>query len=196
MTTSFFARQTFVVEQHRKFFELRNQYAIFDDSGTKIGTLEQTKQSALALIARFGTDLDAMLPTTLELQDASGQPVLEMHKPWFKVTMSVFEPDGTPIGSIRKQIRVGKARFALTDPAGGELGEVKAQNWRAKDFTVFDQGGNEVASATKKWRGLATEVFTDADTYVVNMQPYASEPMRRLALAAALAIDIVMKEKD
>ena len=196
MTSSFFSRQTFVVEQRRKFFELRNQYAIFDEAGTKIGALEQTKQSALALLARFGTDLDAMLPTTLELQDTSGQPVLVMHKPWFKMTMSVSDPDGTAIGSIRKQIRVGKARFALTDPSGGELGEVQAQNWRARDFKVFDQGGNEVASTTKQWRGLATEVFTDADTYVVNMQPYASEPMRRLALAAALAIDIVMKEKD
>ena len=196
MASSFFSRQTFVVEQHRKFFELRNQYSIFDESGQKIGTLEQTKQSVLALLARFGTDLDAMLPTTLELQDTSGEPVLEMHKPWFKLTVSVSNPDGTPIGSIRKQIRVGKARFALTDPFGGELGHVQAQNWRARDFTVVDQAGNEVASATKQWRGLTTEIFTDADTYVVNMQPYASEPMRRLALAAALAIDIVMKEKD
>lgn len=187
---------TFVIEQQRKFFELRNQYRIFDVEGAEIGTIEQVKQSALAIIARFGTDLDAMLPTTLELKDVTGQPVLEMAKPWFTVTFAVTTPEGEQIGSIRKQIRVGKARFALTDPSGGELGEVRAQNWRAKDFTIVDQAGNEVATANKKWRGLATEMFTDADTYAVTIQPYASEPMRRLALAAALAVDIVMKEKD
>ncbi|MEX1271732.1 MAG: phospholipid scramblase-related protein, partial [Acidimicrobiia bacterium] len=144
MTDSFFSRQTFVVEQHRKFFEMRNQYAIFDESGAKIGSIEQTKQSALALLARFGTDMDAMLPTTLELVDAAGQPVLELHKPWFKLTVTVSTPSGEQIGSIRKQMRVGKARFGITDPSGVELGEVKAQNWRAKDFTVLDQAGNEI----------------------------------------------------
>lgn len=196
MASSFFSHETFVVEQRRKFFELRNQYRIFDTSGAEIGTIEQIKQSAFAILARFGTDLDAALPSTFELRDVNGQPVLEMHKPWFKLTMTVSEPDGTGIGSIRKQIRLGKARFVLTDPSGGELGEVRAQNWRARDFTVFDQAGNEVAAATKQWRGLASEVFTDADTYVVNLQPYASQPMRRLALGAALAIDVVLKEKD
>ena len=80
MSSSFFSRDTFVVEQHRKFFELRNQYRIFDVDGAEIGTIEQVKQSAFAILARFGTDLDAMLPTTLELKDATGQPVLEMHK--------------------------------------------------------------------------------------------------------------------
>ena len=46
------------------------------------------------------------------------------------------------------------------------------------------------------WRGLATELFTDADTYVVNLTPAAVEPLRSLALAASLAIDVVMKQKD
>lgn len=49
---------------------------------------------------------------------------------------------------------------------------------------------------TKKWRGLTTEMFTDADTYVVRLLPHASEPLRTLALGAALAIDVVMKQKD
>jgi hypothetical protein len=72
--------------------------------------------------------------------------------------------------------------------------KIRAQNWRAKDFTVT--AGNVVARATKEWRGLATEMFTDADTYVVTLQPYATEPLRSLALAASLAIDVVMKQKD
>ena len=194
--SDFLTRSTFVVEQKRKVFELRNQYRIFDEQGGEIGTVEQVSQSALAVLARFGTDLDATLPTTLELRDAAGQPVLVMHKPWFRLTMSVSNADGSALGSIAKRIRMGKARFAITDSFGGELGEVRAENWRAKDFAIFDQAGNEVARAAKQWRGLATEVFTDADTYVVTLQPYAGDPLRSLALAAVLAIDIVMKEKD
>lgn len=189
-------RSTFVVEQKRKFIELRNQYRIFDEDGHQTGAVEQVKRSSLAIIARFGTDLDVALPTWLEISDSDGQAVLSMHKPWFRMTFDVSRADGTQLGSISKQIRLGKARFRITDPSGSEMGEVRAENWRAKDFTVVDHSGNPVARTTKQWRGLATELFTDADTYVVSLEPYASEPLRSLALAASLAIDVILKEKD
>ncbi|MDX1449802.1 MAG: phospholipid scramblase-related protein [Acidimicrobiia bacterium] len=192
----FFSQSTFVVEQRRKLFEMRNQYRVFDQAGAEIGAVQQVAQSPLAIIARFGTDMDAMLPTTLELHDAAGTPLLRMHKPWFRLTLTVTKPAGSTLGLIAKRIRMGKARFTITDQTGSEVGEVRAQNWRAKDFTIIDQAGNEVATATKKWRGLATEMFTDADTYVVNLQPYASEPLRSLAVAAALTIDVILKQSD
>lgn len=188
-------RSTFVVEQKRKFFELRNQYRIFDEGGDRVGGIEQTKQSPLTFLARLGTDLDVALPVTLEVSDAQGQTVLVLHKPWFRMTLEVSRPDGTSLGSIRKRIRLGKARFTLADPSGAEIGDIKAQNWRAKDFKILDQTGQEVAQVTKKWRGLATEMFTDADTYVVNLMQ-SVEPLRSLAFGASLAIDVVMKQKD
>ncbi|MEX2279768.1 MAG: phospholipid scramblase-related protein [Acidimicrobiia bacterium] len=194
--TDLLSGSTFVIEQKRKLFEMRNQYRIFDEAGAEVGKVEQVNQSPLALLARLGTDLDAMLPTTLEVHDAAGQTVLLIRKPWFRLTLSVSKPDGTVLGSIAKRIRMGKARFTISDTSGSELGEVRAQNWRAKDFVITDQAGNEIAQATKKWRGLATEMFTDADTYVVNFQPYAAEPLRSLGLAAALAIDVILKQSD
>lgn len=196
MSTPLLQRSTFVVEQIRKFFEMRNQYRIFDEEGTQIGSIEQVKQSALALLARFGTDLDVALPTWLDVNDSDGRAVLHLHKPWFRMTFGVSGADGTEVGSISKRIRLGKARFTLSDSQGTEIGEIRAENWRARDFSVSDQTGTEVARTTKKWRGLATEMFTDADTYVVNIEPYASDPIRSLALAGCLAIDVIMKEKD
>lgn len=195
-TTPLLQASVLVVEQKRKFFEMRNQYRIFDESGTQIGAVEQSKQSVMAFVTRFGSDLDALLPVSLEVTDSAGQPVLVMGKPWFRMTFSVSRPDGTRLGSIAKRIKLGKARFTITDPSGAEMGEIRAQNWRAKDFSVTDHAGNEVARATKQWRGLATEMFTDADTYVVNLLPRASEPLRSIALAGSLAIDVLMKQKD
>lgn len=194
--TDLLSGSTFVIEQKRKLFEMRNEYRIFDEAGTEIGKVEQVNQSPLAILARFGTDMDAMLPTTLEVRDAAGQTVLLIHKPWFRLTLAVSKADGTTLGSVAKRIRMGKARFTISDTSGTELGEVRAQNWRAKDFVITDQAGNDIAQATKKWRGLATEMFTDADTYVVNFQPYAAEPLRSLGLAVALAIDVILKQSD
>lgn len=187
---------TLVVEQRRKMFELRNQYRIFDESGDVAGTVEQVDQSAFAVLARFGTDLDVALPMTLEVKDAGDARVLRLEKPWFTRKFTVSRPDGTLVGSIAKQFRVGKARFTINDSIGTEMGEVRAVNWRARDFVVNDHAGTEVAQTSKKWRGLSTEMFTDADTYVVNIQPHISEPMRSLAMAATLVIDVILKQKD
>lgn len=175
---------------------MRNRYRLFDESGNVIGTVEQVDQTPFAVLARFGTNLDVALPMSLEISDGAATPVLRMDKPWFTRRFTVSGPDGSQLGSISKQLRLGKARFTIHDSIGTEIGEVRAENWRAKDFVVTDQTGSEVARTAKKWRGLATEMFTDADTYVVTIQPQVSDPMRSLALATTLAIDIVLKQKD
>ena len=83
MTGFFDGRSGIGVHQRRKVFELRNQYTLTDETGADAGRVEQSKQSALAWLARLGTSLDTMLPTTLEVTDPTGTCVLRLHKPWF-----------------------------------------------------------------------------------------------------------------
>ena len=187
--------EAIVVEQVRKFFELRNQYGLFATDGRRIGSIQQVEQSPLHFLVRFISDLDVALPTTLAISDEHGDPVLRMHKPWFRWQVDVQRADGTPVGTVAKQLRLGKARFQLSAPDGAELGEVRARNWRAKDFEILDARGGQIANVSKQWRGLLTEAFSDADTYVVELGA-SPEPLRSLALAAALSIDVLMKEKD
>lgn len=184
-----------VVEQVRKFFELRNQYGLYGTDGQRIGSIEQVEQSPLQFLTRLFSDLDVALPTTLAIEDRQGHHVLRLHKPWFRWRIEVSRADGTAVGIIAKQFRLGKARFLLTGPGGADLGQVQAQNWRARDFVIVDTAGQQVANVTKKWRGLMTEAFTDADTYLVDLAG-TQEPLRSLALAAALSVDVIMKQKD
>jgi uncharacterized protein YxjI len=184
------------IHQKRKLFELRNQYTLVDQTGMTIGTAEQERQGWITLLARIGSDLDVALPSTIVVRDSSQAPVLEVHKPWFTSTVSARTPQGQVLGSVKWKIRLGKRRFALLGPGGEELGEVHAQNWRARDFKVFDHTGSEVARVTKKWRGLLTESFTDADSYAVEFSPGLGEPLRSLSFTAAIAVDLVMKQKD
>lgn len=124
--------ETLVVKQKAKLFELRNQYQLLDTTGQPIGSVEQVNQSPLAVLTRIFSDLDVALPTQPEIREASGLPVLTMQKPWFRMRVEVLDAAGTSLGFVRKQIRLGKARFQLTDPAGDVVGEVQAQNWRAR----------------------------------------------------------------
>lgn len=189
-------RETLVVAQKAKLFELRNEFALLDERGQRIGSVLQVSQSLLAKALRIFSDLDVALPVTLEVRDAAGDAVLVMHKPWFRWTCQVSRPDGTALGSIRKEIRLGKARFAISGASGEALGLVSAQNWRARDFTVRDTTDVEIARVAKQWRGLTRELLTDADTYVVSVNPMLGEPLRSLAIGSCLAIDTVMKQKD
>jgi hypothetical protein len=183
-----------VVKQRLKLVELRNEYGVFDAGGRQIGAVAQVGQSPLAFLGRLFTSWDVALPITLEIRGRGG-PELLVQKPWFTWRCQVTRANGLPLGQIVKQVRLGKARFTLLDPGGAQLGEVRAENWRAKDFSVRDGAGQELARVTKRWAGLR-ELFTDADTYVVEVRPAATDPLRSLAVAACLVIDVVMKQKD
>jgi uncharacterized protein YxjI len=188
------AEPMLVINQKLKLIELRNEFRIFDQHGNQIGVAVQARQSPLAFLARIFSDLDVALPMTLEVRDRAGGIALTLHKPWFRMVCSVTRGDGMELGTIRKRIRLGKARFSLLDPSGRDIGEVRAHNWRAKDFSVLDSSGQELARVNKKWAGLR-ELFTDADNYVIQLNP-AAAPMRGMAVASVLAIDTVMKQKD
>ena len=188
--------ETLVVQQKAKLFELRNQYQILDATGQPLGAVEQVNQSALTVLARIFSQLDVALPMHLEVRDATGLAVLHVQKPWFRMRVAVLDSAGTVLGTIRKQIRLGKARFLLADPADNVIGEVQAQNWRARDFVVNDANGLEVARVAKQWAGVAKELFTDADNYVIHLSPALTGPLRGLAIGSAWAIDIIMKQKD
>jgi uncharacterized protein YxjI len=184
------------LHQRRKFFELRNQYTLTDESGAQIGAVEQVDQSPFTVVARVISDLDVALPITLSVTDAAGVEVLRLHKRWFRYAVTASDSGGAVLGRIIKKIRLGKAVFNLTGPDGEPLAELRAENWRAKDFRFLDTNGTEVARVTKTWRGLATELFTDADSYALTFEAGTDDRTRLLALGSALAVDIVMKQKD
>ena len=185
------------VRQRRKFFEMRNQYDLLDESGTTVGVVEQVGQSAFTFLARLFSDLDVMLPVTLAVKDASGANLLRLHKSWFRLQVDATDPaTGARVGSVRKRLRLGKASFDVHAADDRLVGVLRAQNWRARDFALVDGGGRELGRVTKHWRGLLTEFATDADSYAITVPPEADAATRRLMLAAALSVDLTMKQKD
>jgi uncharacterized protein YxjI len=191
----FHGRDGIGIHQRRKVFELRNQYTLTDADGTPLGRVEQAKQSPLAFLSRLLTSLDTMLPSTLEVTDGAGRVVLVLHKPWLTWRMDVRH-EQRPLGSITRKVRIGKPAYAIADPDGVEVGTVRGEDWRSRNFRFDDAAGAEVARVTKQWRGLFTEAITDADSYAVTFSPVATDDQRALAFAGALAIDLVQKQKD
>ena len=90
---------------------------------------------------------------------------------------------------------IGKINFGL-ESGGQQLGEIKAENWRAWNFRIEDTTGAEVARITKTWEGLAKTMFTTADNYVVQVRRRLAQPLASMVVAAALSIDTALKQDD
>ena len=71
-------------------------------------------------------------------------------------------------------------------------------NFFGFDYKVLTPDGEELGRVNKKWGGVLKELFTSADTYMVEVsEDLAEQPVAKmLVLAAALAIDIIFKSEN
>ncbi|MDQ4071704.1 MAG: phospholipid scramblase family protein [Actinomycetota bacterium] len=175
----------------------RNEYAVLDERGKRIGTLTETRPAALG--SRLGLAVAGLplLPITLELQDEFGAPVVEMAKPWGRMVTHVTRGDGSPLGCVRRRWRLGKSRFELVSD-DTTVGQVRAQNWRATEFTVVDAKGSALARAEKQRRVVDDRdpAEVNAERYLIRIDEHAAEPLRSLAVGAALALEAVVPHGD
>ncbi|MGW1161347.1 phospholipid scramblase-related protein [Streptomyces sp. NPDC002519] len=190
-----FSEPVLVVNQKAKLIELTNEYSVFDQNGNQLGSVTEVGQSALKKILRFVSSLDQFMTHKLEIRDAHGQPQLMLVRPRkiFKSRVLIQRPDGQPVGEIVQQNMFGKINFAM-NADGRQVGAIKAENWRAWNFSIVDHAGNEVARITKTWEGLAKTMFTTADNYVLQIHYQLPEPLLSLVVATALTVDTALKQ--
>lgn len=192
-----FTEPVLVVNQKAKIIELTNQYGVFDQNGNQIGAVNQVGQSTLKKALRLLTSVDQFLTHKMEITDRTGAVVLRVTRPAkiLKSTVVVEDANGTELGRVVQKNMIGKINFGL-ESGGQQLGEIKAENWRAWNFRIEDATGTEVARITKTWEGLAKTMFTTADNYVVQIHGRLPQPLLSLVVASALSVDTALKQDD
>ncbi|MFD4628697.1 phospholipid scramblase-related protein [Streptomyces sp. NPDC058284] len=192
---SLFTEPVLVVNQKAKLIELTNEYSVMDQAGNTLGSVVQVGQSTLKKVARFVSSIDQFMTHKLEIRDAYGQPQLTLTRPkkFMKSRVIVERPDGQPVGEIVQQNMIGKINFGMMVD-GRQVGAIKAENWRAWNFSIVDHADNEVARITKTWEGLAKTMFTTADNYVLQIHYQLPEPLLSLVVATALTVDTALKQ--
>jgi uncharacterized protein YxjI len=185
-----------IVSQRAKLVELTNQYLIQDVEGGELGRIQQEGQSTVRKALRFITDVDQYLTHTLGVYDNGGNKVLEIVRPRkiFKSRFKVTDGGGREVGQIVQNNVFGKISFELLGELGNKLGAIKAENWRAWDFSIVDATDTEIGRIDKKFVGVAKAIFTTGDKYIVDIRPEVTGDLRLMALAAALAIDTALKQ--
>jgi uncharacterized protein YxjI len=190
-----FSEPVLVVNQKAKVFEVTNQYAVFDGAGRQIASVNQVGQSAAKKVLRVVSNLDQFMTHKLEIRDNAGQLWMSVTRPRkvFKSTVVVENPQGQEVGRIVQENMIGKIHFGLE--AGGQtLGSIRAENWRAWNFSIQDNAGTEVARITKTFEGVLKTMFTTADNYVLQIHYELPQPLLSLVVASALSVDTALKQ--
>jgi uncharacterized protein YxjI len=184
--------------QKAKLFELNSEFAVRDENGDQVGSVRQEGQSKAKKILRAVSNLDQFMTHTLAAYDSGGEKVLELTRPrkFLKSKVLVKDAAGNDVGSIVQQNAIGKIRFQYQDTAGNVVGSINAENWRAWNFSIADDQGNEVGRITKKWAGLGKEMFTTADNYLYEIGEQVQGTLRVLALASAVGVDLALKQGE
>jgi uncharacterized protein YxjI len=194
--TALLEANTLVVSQKAKLIELTNQYEIHGSDGAELGYVQQEGQSRLRKVARFVSSVDQFLTHRLSIYDSAHTKVLELIRPakLLKSRINVKDGHGREVGDIVQQNVFGKIRFDLVGAHGEKLGQIRAENWRAWDFSIVDRDETEVGRIDKKFVGVMKAVFTAADNYVVDLNAQLEGDLRLLVIAAAAAVDTALKQ--
>lgn len=179
------------IEQPRRLAPSRAQYKIFNAENALVATAQETvphsRKEALRTALPGGPVLG---PQTLLLAGADETPLLTLHRDPKTRSTSVGGPEGEAIGSIRSDRTT--RHYSFLDQGGAVLGTMVG-DLALRRFTISDDG-RQVALVRKKWAGLATEVLTKADRYLVDVTEPVGEPLRTLIAVSAIVIDLIIYE--
>ena len=188
-------RRTIFVREHVGLLKLTGAYDLIDpETKEKIG-IAQEKISGWQKFLRLLVK-KAMLPTRVEIAAGEGQPpvlVLTRGFTFLRSKVEVLDGAGTKIGYLRSKLFSLGGGFHVFSADEQKFAEVKG-DWKGWNFRLLDTTGREMGIVTKKWAGFGKELFTNADQYVIEVKEAGSS--NALILAAALAIDIVFKERQ
>ena len=190
-------KRTYFVREHVGFMKLHEAYDILDpETGDVIAEAREEASSFRKFLKLFMNK--TMLPFEIVLTDASGKKILTIRRgfTFLRSRVEVYDAADQLLGTFQQKLFSIGGRFKVLDAQGVEVAELKG-NLIGWDFKFLDIQGNELGRVTKKWAGVGKELFTTADNYVVTLSeevdPVGTGP---LLLAAALCVDMVLKEKS
>ena len=172
-------------------FETANRYNVHTSDGAQI--MHAYEESG-DMSRQFAGSHRAL---SIHVVESDGAPVLRASRNffWFRSHLRV-DADGRRIGALNRVFGLGR-KFALVDANDREIIRLTSGLFRPHTFIAKNAQGSEMARVTKQWSGFGREMFTDADTFVVQFtDSSADNDFRLLMLASAFAIDLDFFEKQ
>jgi uncharacterized protein YxjI len=187
----------FMVKERVKFLKTHHTYDVYDgDTSEPIGTAEEVIGPVTRLLRWFVSK--RLMPTTVEVREKPDDSlVFTLRRGWYVVRarVEVEDSQGSPVGYLTSKLVSWSGGFHVYDRHDRHFAEVTGDLFGFNYRVVTPGGGVELGRVTKKWTSVVKELFTSADTYMVEVNEDLDEqPLAKmLVLAAALATDMIFK---
>ena len=187
----------YMVKEQVKFFKSHHSYDIFDgDTEVQIGVAEEKIDFLTNMLRWFVSK--QLMPTRVEVREIPDNSlVFTISRGWylFRSRVEIHDADGLMVGYLKSKIFSFSGGFHVYDKNDKQFAEVKGNLFGFNYRVLTPDHDFEMGKVTKKWGGIAKELFTSADTYMVEVNDDLQEqPIgKMLVLAAALATDMIFK---
>jgi uncharacterized protein YxjI len=165
-------------------FEHRNRFTL--DFDGRDGILLAVEEGSG--IKRFF--MGSMRPYTLLIMTREKKPVLRLHAPfrWIHPEISVMDPTGKRLGTVRKRFTFPHTRYSVVDAHGRKIFDIARGFLKVWTFTVR-RDGQDVAVIRKRWSGVGREMLTDAQHFQLDFADVTDPTERRILLGALFLLD-------
>lgn len=192
-----FDTDTFLVREHVGFLKLHEAYDLLTPEGATLGTAVERASGAKQFLKLFVNK--NLLPFTVEIVNAQQQVLVTIKRGFtiFRSKVDVLDAGGNHVGYFRQRLLSLGGRFDIFDNHDVQIAELQG-DWKGWNFKFLDMTGETIGMVTRQWGGIAKELFTNADNYVVHIdRPKLKSATHLLVLlSAAICIDMVLKEHE
>jgi uncharacterized protein YxjI len=177
-------------------WESKNSFGVYDEDGEHVLQVKEDGSGLGNFLKRIL--LRTMRPFTSTVYDNPvSRPLFTLQRPfrWYFARLEVRTLDGRLVGAVQRKWSWLRRIYVLEDAAGRELAQLFGPILRPWTFEIR-QGERELGLVQKKWSGLGTEFFSDADNFWVEMARVDDPRLKVLAFAAVILIDVVHFEQS
>ena len=201
LASKFESFQRLTVRQRKRWleillsFELKNEYDVFDQTQQPVLHVREEGSGFLSLLKRVF--LGPFRPFVASVTGPSrSEPWMQLTRPFRFIfhRLEVRAADGTLVGAIQKKWSWIRRIYDVENGRGEVVAELFGPLLRPWTFEIRLRGQTRGA-IRKRWSGWGKELFTDADTFGVELANLDRD-LKMLAFAATVLIDVVHFERS
>ncbi len=174
-------------------WETKNKYAVFTPSGESLAYIAERSAGLMGFLFRWL--MRSHRPFHIDVFSPSGTLLFTFKRKffWFFSDLNIFDANGKRLGNVYRRFSIFHKVYDLHDEWFKNFARIKSPFWRIWTFSVEDSD----AAISKRWGGVLSEIFTDADTFLVDFGSKQWTAAQRLILfAAAISVDFDFFENN
>jgi uncharacterized protein YxjI len=182
----------FIVTPKTKLLSSKHSFEVKDEKGQLVGSAEQSTGFMDQLLGM----IKGPPATKIEVRSKqdNGHAFTVRRRGFLMKKVEAVNPAGEVVGRYKAKTFSLSGGFHVYDKDNKHIAEIRGKLFKA-EYTIFTPDGKtEMGKVSKKWGGMAKELFSSGQTFGVQISPQFAEDTNAkiMILGAAIALECLM----